>query len=411
MYSMKLFSLFTKKKKDLTFERLVRRLLFYQDDKIFIEALTEACSLSSNGDELGVNALSEAIRRRCKRDDISFYKPLVGKLKTRPIKEHLDANEILLELAKSGKLLEDPKKTQNLMSAALVISTDGLKELLLSIYIHAGIEQGFDFQLLYNQLSQSVKLRVLNGEQTLTQKMELGQLSMDDINEIKDSIDSKGYKSESGYVGDEVNEYFCDICGNMMRKTSGYSFNTAQVVNSVRYWEKVFSGNNYKDMNSSVIIYSVKRNCSYSTAWIVCNNCASLVDGDSSIARKFAKQNEDPPGCGPVDELETSIIAGMGWSLAFNEWPESVQIGSNPIIQDASQGTVCDFCKRIIYGDEKLCFIGDDRYKLLKAKGIKFIRDPKSIHDLHGIKYKVACSICVNQSGMSDADKKSLFGG
>jgi hypothetical protein len=158
-------------KKDERFERLVRRLIFYQDENTFLDALREATALAPQGNDLGVRALSEAIRRRCGNRFVDFFSPSFDGLIMRSIEELFQAEGRLLELAKSGKLLDDPSITQNLISAALYISQDGLNGLLKSIFILAGVEHGYDFQLLFNQMHSSIKLRHANGERSWTQQM------------------------------------------------------------------------------------------------------------------------------------------------------------------------------------------------------------------------------------------------
>lgn len=158
-------------KKDERLERLVRRLIFYQDEATFLDALREATSLAPKGDDLGVRALSEAIRRRCGKKDITFYTPSFGGLTMRPGEELMEAEKRLLELAKSHRLFDDPAATQNLISAALSLSQDGLSSLVQTIFVVAGSEEGYDFQLLYNQMHSSIKLRHARGERSWTEQM------------------------------------------------------------------------------------------------------------------------------------------------------------------------------------------------------------------------------------------------
>ena len=158
-------------KQDDRLERLVRKLIFYQDEATFLDALREATALAPKGDDLGVRALGEAIRRRSGKKDIAFYAPSFGGLTVRSGEEFMGAEDHLLELAKSGKLLEDPAETQNLISAALFVSQDGLKSLVQTIFALAGAEQGYDFQLLFNQMHSAIKLRHARGERSWTQQM------------------------------------------------------------------------------------------------------------------------------------------------------------------------------------------------------------------------------------------------
>lgn len=142
-------------------ERLVRRLLFYQHEGTVLEALREATSLAPKGDDLGVRALTEAIRRRCGGREIAFYAPGIA---VRSGDVLFEAENRLLELVASGKLLADPAETQNLMSAAFSVSQDGLRSLISNIFVVGGADQAYDFQLLFNQMQSSAKLRFAQEE-------------------------------------------------------------------------------------------------------------------------------------------------------------------------------------------------------------------------------------------------------
>src|SRR5262245_7297834 len=159
-------------KPDDRFERLVRRLIFYKDEEIFLGALREATALAPKGDDLGVRALSEAIRRRSGKKDVTFYAPPFGRLTMRSGEVIMQAENRLLELAKARRLLDDPAATQDLISAALPVSKDGLSGLLQTIFVLAGTEQGYDFQLLFNQIHSSIRLRQARGERSWTQQLE-----------------------------------------------------------------------------------------------------------------------------------------------------------------------------------------------------------------------------------------------
>lgn len=82
--------------------------------------------------------------------------------------EAFGAEARLLELAKSHKLLDDPAATQNLISAALSVSSDSLDNLLRTIFVFAGAEQGYDFQLLFNHTHSTIQLKHARGERSWT---------------------------------------------------------------------------------------------------------------------------------------------------------------------------------------------------------------------------------------------------
>ena len=104
-------------------------------------------SLFWEGDDFGVRALSEAIRRRSGKEEVTFYTPSFGGVTIRSGSEIVEAEDRLLELAKAHRLMEDPAATQNLISAAnTVLGSDGMGKLVQMIFAFAGSEQGYDFQ-------------------------------------------------------------------------------------------------------------------------------------------------------------------------------------------------------------------------------------------------------------------------
>ena len=160
-----------RKKLDHNLDRLVRRLICYQDEATFLDALREAAALSKEGDDLGVRALNEAVCRRCGKQNVTFYMPNFGGMEARTAEDYVEAEDILVELAKSNRLLEEPAATQNLISAALAsLGFDGIGKLVKNIFDIAGAEQGYDFQLLFNQLHSAISLRHALGERTWTEK-------------------------------------------------------------------------------------------------------------------------------------------------------------------------------------------------------------------------------------------------
>ena len=187
-------NIFGNKKED-PLDRLVSRLVSYQDETIFLDALREAMALAQKGDELGVNALNAAIRRRRGMKDVSFYVPHGG-LIMRFDEELIEAEESLLSFAKSGKLLDDPALTQSLISTALRVSQAGLAGLLRKIFALAGSEAGYDFQLLFNQMQSSVNLRDARGERPSSQQITVESQS-DPVSQVPPAVRVK------------IGEYYC----------------------------------------------------------------------------------------------------------------------------------------------------------------------------------------------------------
>lgn len=182
-------------KQDDALNRLVGRLVSYQDESTFLEALREAMALAQKGDELGVKALNEAIRRRRGMKDVTFFVPHGG-LIMRFGEELMEAEEQLLAFAKSGKLLDDPALTQSLISTALRVSPDGLSGFLRKIFALAGSEPGYDFQLLFNQMQSSINLRDARGERPLSQQI-LAENQGDSVSQVPPAVKVK------------IGEYYC----------------------------------------------------------------------------------------------------------------------------------------------------------------------------------------------------------
>jgi hypothetical protein len=185
-----------------------------------------------------------------------------------------------------------------------------------------------------------------------------------------------------------------------MEKTSGYAFSTTQVATSLGYWNKLFDLDKERyGGDGSAVALLVTITIPHSTPWIVCGSCAPLIDADQQQARRYAAADRSPPGCGPADQMSAVMAAAYTWCLMFNEWPVSVQIGGRPITHDPEKGTRCDFCRRIVYGDEKFGMFGKTIYEQMIGKGARFVRTPMPCHaDKDGEPFWVACASCIERS-------------
>jgi HEAT repeat protein len=193
------------------------------------------------------------------------------------------------------------------------------------------------------------------------------------------------------------NPYICDICATSIEKSAGYAYTTRQVVTSIRYWRRYFEGGQEfgADVDGGGVGLTVSMLSGSATPWIVCEDCVRYVDADSKTARDYALVNQEPPGCGAVDPQIACIPAGYGWSLVHNEWPVSIQVGKNPITHDSKVGTRCDFCRRIIYGDEKFGALDASAYKGQMDDGTVFVRKPPPSSQLLGRDTWIACFRCL----------------
>jgi hypothetical protein len=195
-------------------------------------------------------------------------------------------------------------------------------------------------------------------------------------------------------------DYKCDICSVPIKKTSGYSFTTGQVATSVRFWRRYFESSKKSgaDSDGSGVGLAASFISASLTPWIVCEECVQYVDADHKAARMYAALNKEPPGCGAVDPQVACLPAGYGWSLIYDEWPTSIQVGKNPVIHDAGAGTRCDFCRRILYGDEEFCLLMTEVYKNLLDQGANFVRRPQPSRQADKIPAWIACQTCFKRA-------------
>ncbi len=140
-------------------ELLVRRLTFYLDQTVFQDALQEATSFASRGDDFGVRALSEAISIRSRRKKVEFPSMKFSELEMRSASDPPHAMDRLMDLAQLGRLLYNPSFSQQLIVAILnAAGDDGAEMVKQEIFVQAGADQGFDFQLLYCHTCSSIQL-------------------------------------------------------------------------------------------------------------------------------------------------------------------------------------------------------------------------------------------------------------
>lgn len=195
-----------------------------------------------------------------------------------------------------------------------------------------------------------------------------------------------------------IGNYMCDICGTMIEKTSGYSYTTTQVAASVGYWKKVLTDAKVGGDGSDVGLM-VQMLCALSTPWIVCIPCASLITADQKEASRLAAAGQSPAGCGPAPGWPSALAAAYAWSLIYDEWPTSVQVNANPITHDPHKGTRCDFCKRIVYGDENLGVLQRQLYEDMVRKGSWFVRVPGPGRPASsGLPELIACMTCLQRA-------------
>lgn len=120
--------------------------LLSDDLSIRESALIRVRELAKMGSQMGQIALEEAIKIKGNLPDCEFYEPHFGVFSGDVI---MNADKEILRLAKANKLLEDPKKTQSLISKLFLLdSSIDVMHKIKSI----GEEQLHEFQLLGTHL-------------------------------------------------------------------------------------------------------------------------------------------------------------------------------------------------------------------------------------------------------------------
>ena len=130
------------------------------DEETSLSGLGEAVRRAESGDISGLTAIREAIRVRSGKEAVDFYQPGLVAGRGDQLAERLtQSRPKLIELAKSGALLRDPRVSGDLLSAALTQVRDhgALEALTWDMYNAGGANQGFAFQLLYNEQRYSIE--------------------------------------------------------------------------------------------------------------------------------------------------------------------------------------------------------------------------------------------------------------
>ena len=131
-------------------------------EQTYLEALQESVDRSNRGDVTGVKAMREAIKKKCGKSDVKFFRPGIA---MRQMDEVLDAKESILELARQNRLMTDPYQTGNLISAFTSVHGDsGAGSILDEIFDNCSAQAGYDFQILFNEIVSTVKLIQMGNE-------------------------------------------------------------------------------------------------------------------------------------------------------------------------------------------------------------------------------------------------------
>ncbi len=140
------------------------------EETAFIPALQEAVTYAVDGNDLGVLAMEEAMRRRAGGRKLEFMTPKLGTLTARDSATAMNAPQDLLRLVEQGALYQDPAATQDLMSACMAVhGEDEIRNCILESRALGGLDAFYGFQLLYNHILQATKLAHARGQRSWTE--------------------------------------------------------------------------------------------------------------------------------------------------------------------------------------------------------------------------------------------------
>lgn len=129
------------------------------NESIFQAGMNEAVSIADSGNSYGVEVMREAIKIRAGNDNISFYEP--GMVLTE-VERYTEARSMIIELVKKNALLDDVYHSGDLISAFMFTANsygEDARALLDEIVLTGGPSEGHAFQLLFNELRCSSRLK------------------------------------------------------------------------------------------------------------------------------------------------------------------------------------------------------------------------------------------------------------
>lgn len=191
-------------------------------------------------------------------------------------------------------------------------------------------------------------------------------------------------------------EPMCDVCTTSLDALTGSFVSAAAVQTSVRFWQHLLGRAEKSDGVDDGRVVSVMAEAASREVgvWSVCDDCVAMIAPDPPPVRDSHVPLFDT---NPPSQQAVTMAAAYGWSLVHGEWPVSVQIGQQPITHDPEAGTRCDFCRRIICGEEAMAVISDEVRVDLANKGYRFVRNPPpSKRSEDGGNLWISCMICMD---------------
>jgi hypothetical protein len=190
----------------------------------------------------------------------------------------------------------------------------------------------------------------------------------------------------------------CDVCSAKLAWSRGYGLTTTQVVTSEAYWEYLLTHQgavlHTQDPNGVDLGAEVVKAADQSDVWLLCQSCARLFNFDREAGTRFATDGIAPPGIGPANRSATALAAAFAWSKTFDSWPSSIKLREEPAPTDTAP---CDFCRRTVYSDERLCLLNEGGLEAIERMGGLKRRSGPSMN-IAGRLFWMACEACSARS-------------
>ena len=196
----------------------------------------------------------------------------------------------------------------------------------------------------------------------------------------------------------------CDVCSGPTARSTSYILTTTQVVSSESYWMRALQDPSMSaihdlDPQGNYLVLTTQNLVGSPTAWIVCEKCIGLFEVDRKAALKCSITRRTPPGSGPAQPQVAALPLGYAWAKLYKSWPASIQVGGHAPASAPGQGTMCDFCSRVVAdGSESVAIVKGEEFltHFEQVANIGRAR-PCSRKDTDGGDLYFACGYCVRR--------------
>ena len=137
----------------------------------------------------------------------------------------------------------------------------------------------------------------------------------------------------------------CDVCSKSMRFADGYALTTKEVVLTTAYWTSAFRGGlaflhqQDPDGGDQLTAY-IEQQAAQHTGWLVCDECSKPMQFDRAQARRFAAQQQNPPGAGPTQPRDVARYAADSWRHLYGRAPRLTKFADVLVSTDKDSGDV-----------------------------------------------------------------------